>query len=204
MCGWQRGSHIFFVVDSNRKKYIYLYSGVNKEIYIFLGPVLCLAGSSTCNHFAEWLIPLFWTSDDEPNITEYLSPANEVWDKVMFLHLCVSFCSQGGDFPACITDHMTRGGGLLPGGSASRGLGQTPPPQILQNTVNKRVVRILLECILVSVCVWCTTTWWLFRRLWYLLTCKLAWLEPGNTQLTTDNFLFFTRVLAGFVQRFNY
>ena len=92
----------------------------------------------------------------------------------MFSEASVSHSVQGGmGFPACITDHMTggsasrgglysvkgvriqEGGGLLPGGegSASRGVGQTPPPLevhgILWNTVNKRVVRILLKCILV-------------------------------------------------------
>ena len=47
------------------------------------------------------------------------------------------------------------GGGQIPSGSAYRGVclhgRQTPPPEIhgiLQDTVNKRAVRILLECIL--------------------------------------------------------
>ena len=48
--------------------------------------------------------------------------------------------------------------GLYPGGSAYRGcwlpregqVRQTPPPRALQDMVNKRVVRILLEYILVS------------------------------------------------------
>ena len=85
----------------------------------------------------------------------------------------------GISFPACITGHMTRGsasrgslppgglppgGGLHPRGSASRrgvcipgglpslGLDRPPLPEkhgILRDTVNKRTVCILLECILV-------------------------------------------------------
>ena len=69
-------------------------------------------------------------------------------------------------FLACLTGHMT--GGVCPrggmsasrgvlhpgglhlgrGGSASRGVGQTPHG-ILQDMVNKQAVCILLECILV-------------------------------------------------------
>ena len=74
----------------------------------------------------------------------------QVWGKVIFSQVCVIPSVQWGaglaSFPACITGHMTRGG-LHPGGSASgEGLGR--PPRALQNTVNKRTVRILLECIL--------------------------------------------------------
>ena len=56
-----------------------------------------------------------------------LPPTNEVWGKVMFLHLSV--CSQG-------EGGLHRGGGCL-----------TPllPPEL-----EKRAVRILLECILVG------------------------------------------------------
>ena len=60
-----------------------------------------------------------------------LPPANEVWGKVMFLHLCVmQFTGGGVSVPACITGHMTRGslsggisvqGGSLSGGSLSKG-----------------------------------------------------------------------------------
>ena len=45
------------------------------------------------------------------------------------------------------------GGGLHPGGSASRGVciqgGWQTPPRALRDTINKRTVRVLLECILV-------------------------------------------------------
>ena len=63
---------------------------------------------------------------------EYLPPANEVWGKVMFLHLPVIL--------------FTGGGGVL---HAFRGLGRSPPLRALRDMVNKRSVRILLECILV-------------------------------------------------------
>ena len=53
---------------------------------------------------------------------------------------CASFCSQEGLHPA------TRGGGLhLEGGWLD-----PPPNRILRDTVNERVVRILLECIFVD------------------------------------------------------
>ena len=50
---------------------------------------------------------------------------------------------QGG--PAC------KGGGVCIQGVYIRGggVGQTPPHQILWDTVNERAVRIILECILV-------------------------------------------------------
>ena len=45
----------------------------------------------------------------------FLPPANEIWGKVMFLHLSVILFTWGGvSVPACITDHMT--GGSCPGG----------------------------------------------------------------------------------------
>ena len=64
-------------------------------------------------------------------------------------------------FYTCLSVILFTGGGLHPGGPASReglhpggfasgGSGQTPPPhQILWDTVNERAVRILLEYILV-------------------------------------------------------
>ena len=70
-----------------------------------------------------------------------LLPANEVWGKVMFSQ--VFLCLQGVGFSACITGHMT-------GGSASGGVGQTPPPRDTWDTVNKRAERIQLEYILVE------------------------------------------------------
>ena len=51
---------------------------------------------------------------------------------------------RGVGFPACITGHMTRGSAS--GVSASGGWADPP---VLRDTVNKREVRILLECVLV-------------------------------------------------------
>ena len=79
----------------------------------------------------------------------YLPPANEVWSKVIFLHLFVILFTVEG---------LVRGGGLLLGGACSRGVPALdggmpapgggawwrPPGQLLL-----RAVRILLECILV-------------------------------------------------------
>ena len=71
-----------------------------------------------------------------------LPPANEVLGKVMFSQV---FVHGGGGlvgFPGCITGHMT-------GESTSNA--DPPPPihGILRDTVTKRAVRILLECIIV-------------------------------------------------------
>ena len=57
-----------------------------------------------------------------------LPPANEVWGKVIFLHLSVILFTGGCVFPYA----------------------DTPYPRILWDTVNKRAVRILLECILLA------------------------------------------------------
>ena len=46
-------------------------------------------------------------------LLSYLQPTNEVWDKVMFLHLCVILFTELS---------ASREGDLHPGGSASRGV----------------------------------------------------------------------------------
>ena len=78
-------------------------------------------------------------------ISVFLQPANEVWGKVMFLHLSVSHsvhrglprgCLHPGD--VCIQEGLPPGGGGL----------DRPSEWILRDTVNERAVRILLECIL--------------------------------------------------------
>ena len=84
----------------------------------------------------------------------------------VYTGVCLS-TEAGVGFPACITGHMTSesasGGGEYPGGFASRGSlhpkwglhrggAWTDPSEIhgiLWITVNKRAVRILLECLLV-------------------------------------------------------
>ena len=92
----------------------------------------------------------------------------------MFYHLCVILST--------ITGHMTRGVCI------QEGLGRPPPPEIhgiLQDTVNKRAVRILLECILVSESfwlehvAWCHQSWtWKqksVRTVTHSITCKSEW-----------------------------
>ena len=79
----------------------------------------------------------------------FLQTANEVWGKVMFLHLCVILLTG-----VLASQHVSQVtwpvGGLPPGsGSASRGWADRPAPA-LRDTINKWAVRILLECILVS------------------------------------------------------
>ena len=59
-------------------------------------------------------------------ITESVSvvqfPANEVWGKVIFLHLSVLLFTGGG----LASKHESQVTGLQPGGSASRGLAHPP------------------------------------------------------------------------------
>ena len=80
-------------------------------------------------------------------IHNLLMPANEVWSKVMIF-------SRVG-FPVCTTGHLTGGsamGGLHLGGLYGGG-GWADSPRYMGHygTVNNRAVRILLECILVTV-----------------------------------------------------
>ena len=94
---------------------------------------------------------------------QFLLPSNEVWGKVIFLHLFVilftgQVSAPGEGVPAlgggCLVQGdawprgcaCSRGGCLLLGGTCSPGgcLVETPPRRLLL-----RAVRILLECILV-------------------------------------------------------
>ena len=98
-------------------------------------------------------------------VNKYLPPSNEVWGKVIFSQASAILSTGGEGWLAsqqCITGHMTGGvciwgrgpasGGTASGGgggSASRGVGRAPQIHgILRDTVNKRVIRILLECFL--------------------------------------------------------
>ena len=77
----------------------------------------------------------------------FLPPANQV-AKVMFFHLSVSHSVHRGEggMQAC-------GHALMHAPLQKR----TDPWWILPDTVNERVVRILLECILVSKCIGVTS-----------------------------------------------
>ena len=81
-------------------------------------------------------------------------------------------------------DLLTGGGGLHPGG-----LGRTPPPPVeinglLRDTVNKRAVRILLECFLVL---------FINLRLFKLLFAKLC----VQCILNHDKYKYFFQVAVG-------
>ena len=67
-----------------------------------------------------------------------LPPANEVCEGYVFTPVCQSFCSQGGSTWAGTPWAGTPPAGTLLGNAC-------------WDTVNKRAVRILLECILVSI-----------------------------------------------------
>ena len=106
------------------------------------------------------------------NKRELLPPANEVWGKVIFLHLSVILFKGGsasvhaGKTPP--TQEQTPPGADTPGADPAgtdtpeeqTPLQEQTPPQeqtplwaqcMLGDTANKQVVRILLECILVHV-----------------------------------------------------
>ena len=72
----------------------------------------------------------------------FLPPANQVWGKVMFLHVSVILFTGGGE-------SAWGGGNLHPirEGGLHRGEGWTQTPPELE----KRVVRILQECFLVII-----------------------------------------------------
>ena len=86
-----------------------------------------------------------------------LPPANEVWGKVIFLHLFVILFT-GGCLPQCMLGYHHPPGPCTP-------LDHAPPQtmhppdhahplaqSMLGDTVNARAVRILLECNLVILC----------------------------------------------------
>ena len=73
----------------------------------------------------------------------FLLPANEVWGKVIFLHLSVILFTGGGGGGAGIWEGTP--GRYTP----SHPRAGTPPSNACWDTVNKRAIRILLECILV-------------------------------------------------------
>ena len=75
-----------------------------------------------------------------------LPPANEVCEGYVFTPVCQSFCSYGGHLPQCMLGYADP-----PPPGVDPWEQKSPPPQcMLEDTANKRVVRILLECILVA------------------------------------------------------
>ena len=81
----------------------------------------------------------------------YLLPANEVWGKVIFLHLFVILFTGGWGLPQYMLGYHPPD--QAPHQTSPPGPGTLPPPvqSMLGDTVNARAVRILLECNLVHV-----------------------------------------------------
>ena len=65
------------------------------------------------------------SSNNLKNADNFLPPANEVWGKVIFLQVSVILFT--GRLAYQHASQVTWLWGLPPGGSASRGVGQTPP-----------------------------------------------------------------------------
>ena len=87
---------------------------------------------------------------------KYLPTTNEVWGKVIFLHLSVILFTGVWCLPHCMLGY-TRPQAFNPQADTTRvdpPPRQTSPwadaPRMLQDMVNKRAVRILLKCILVK------------------------------------------------------
>ena len=79
-------------------------------------------------------------------------PANKVWGKVVFSQASVIPSVHGMVGGVCIYGESASREGLHPGWVCIGGGGKDRPPpphRILQDTVNERAVRIILECILV-------------------------------------------------------
>ena len=86
----------------------------------------------------------------QPSLT-FLPPANEIWGKVMFLHLCAILFTGGGVLGFCPGGSLSLFKGVCPGGSFwGRAVRETSPGQRPPPYGNELAVRILLECILVS------------------------------------------------------
>ena len=73
------------------------------------------------------------------------------WGKVIFSEACVKNYVHGGWYPSMPWGSASVHAGIPPGAGTPQGAGsQTPQEQcMLGDTANKRVVSILLECILV-------------------------------------------------------
>ena len=95
-------------------------------------PFMVLESTSWRNPHQGEKLPLYW-NQFLIDCGWLLPPANEVWGKVIFSQACHSFCSRGG------------GGGRW----VCIQWGDLHLHRILQDTVNKQAVCILLECILV-------------------------------------------------------
>ena len=108
-----------------------------------------------------------------------LLPANKVWDKVMFLHLSVILFTRGGMHPSMQWGRHPPGLTLPPRQTLPHPW-QTPS-RILWDMVNKRVVHILLECILLSTK--CIKQTWVHAR---IISCTYScqwlhkWLFTGG------------------------
>ena len=87
------------------------------------------------------------SSSEFPDIFHYYLPQTK-FGKVMFLHLSV-ILFMGGGLPRCMLGYTPQEQTPLGADTPHPGA-DTPPAQcMLGDTGNKRVVRILLECILV-------------------------------------------------------
>ena len=91
--------------------------------------------------------------------TLFLLPANEVWSKVIFSEAsvilfpwCRDFCLGGGLQGGLPTEGSAyTGGGLLTGGSASRGWAETPSPHPNQKKLGSTYTTGMHSCLCLKI-----------------------------------------------------
>ena len=100
-----------------------------------------IRGNERTCHFPSWRMPSF---------VYCYHPQNEVWGKVIFLHLSVILFT-GGSAPLHAGIHPPPGADTPQDQRQAPPRSRSPPVQyMLGDTGNKRAVRILLECNLVK------------------------------------------------------
>ena len=107
-------------------------------------PYLCGGQAKVC---IDDQIQLWTMAEIETKFV--LPPANEVWGKIIVIHLSVILFMGRGCLPHCMLEYK-------PPDTHTHPWTNTPPlgrhtAGILWDTVNMRAVSILLECILVSI-----------------------------------------------------
>ena len=120
---------------------------------IWIPRSLCNRFSRAFRNVSSRLVCIYFRASPDQNLTIFTTHKQSLGQGNVFTPICLSFCSQEEDVSAPL-----HAGIHTPWADPPR---QTPPrqtiprqthpsPKILQDTINKWVVRILLKCILVA------------------------------------------------------
>ena len=96
-------------------------------------------GTGTGKRWVSILRYVLYTLHRDRDREPLLPPANEVWGKAMFLHLCVIPFTGGGGSLSQHASQVTWQGGLCPGGFSVQaglclgGLDRAPPPHMVMS-----------------------------------------------------------------------